>query len=158
MDSLVGMSAEEFKILIESAIKDKSKLAKDAVRVVKPAKREPGASIVFNNSDKLQIRAETVQAMPRYVSEPDDLEFIEDYTNIEMMLRATDLDSTQRGWAVVIPELGDKRIRLLLDPTIDPEELYEKRRGFKGDATIIFKYNNRHEKVQKLIFLRKITG
>lgn len=152
---MMEMSAEEFKILIDGAIKDKAKLAKDAVRMVKPAKRDPEASITFNDNTELQITSESVRAMPRYVSEPEEEEFIEDYTDIEMELRATDLDSTKRGWAVVVPELGDRRVRLQLDPTVSPEELYE-RRKFTANATIIFGFDKDSKRVPKLVFLREV--
>ena len=47
---LVDLEAEDFKAIIEGAIKDKDKLAKNAIRVVKPAKLDPEASITFNNN------------------------------------------------------------------------------------------------------------
>lgn len=152
---MMEMSAEEFRLLIDGAIKDKAKLAKDAIRVVKPAKLDPEASITFNDSADLQITAESVRAMPRYVSEPEEEEFIEDFSAIEMELRATDLDSTKRGWAVVVPELADRRVRLQLDPTVSPEELYQ-RRKFSGNATIIFGLDKESKRVPKLVFLREI--
>ncbi|MEZ5586571.1 MAG: hypothetical protein R3E46_05820 [Sedimenticolaceae bacterium] len=152
---MMEMSAEEFKLLIDGAIKDKAKLAKDAVRMVKPAKRDPEASITFNDNTELQITSESVRAMPRYVSEPEEEEFIEDYSAIEMELRATDLDSTKRGWAVVVPELGNRRVRLQLDPTVSPEELYE-RRKFSGNATIIFGFDKDSKRIPKLVFLREV--
>lgn len=153
---MMEMSAEEFKLLIEAAIKDKAKLAKDAVRVVRPAKLDSEAAITFNNEEKLQITPEAVRAMPRYVAEPEEEEFIEDLPKIEMELRATDLDSTKRGWAVVIPELSERRVRLQLDPTVNPEELYE-RRKFRGNATIIFGRDKEYKKIPKLVFLREIV-
>lgn len=152
---MMEMSAEEFKLLIDGAIKDKAKLAKDAIRMVKPAKRDPEASITFNDNAELQITSESVRAMPRYISEPEEEEFIEDYSAIEMELRATDLDSTKRGWAVVVPELGDRRVRLQLDPTVSPEELYE-RRKFSGNATIIFGFDKDSKRIPKLVFLREV--
>lgn len=153
---MMEMSSEEFKVLVEGAIKDKAKLAKDAVRVVKPAKLDPTASITFNDNERLQITPEAVRAMPRYVSEPEEEEFIEDFVEIEMELRATDLDSTKRGWAVVVPELSERRVRLQLDPTVNPEALYEKRK-FRANATIIFGHDKEYKKIPKLVFLREIV-
>ncbi|PPV42114.1 hypothetical protein C5L43_02900, partial [Ectopseudomonas oleovorans] len=47
---MVDLSAEDFKAIIDSAIKDKEKLAKNAIKVVNPAKRDPEASITFNDN------------------------------------------------------------------------------------------------------------
>ncbi|AHE97103.1 hypothetical protein [Thioalkalivibrio paradoxus] len=153
---MVEMSAEEFQVVVEAAIKDKPKLAKDAVRVVKPAKLDPTASITFSDNEKLQITPEAVRAMPRYMAVQEEEQFIEDFKKIEMELRATDLDSTKRGWAVVVPQLSERRVRLQLDPTVNPEELYE-RRKFTANATIIFGHDKEYKKIPKLVFLREIV-
>lgn len=81
---MVELSSEDFKAIIDSAIKDKEKLAKNAIKVVNPAKRDPEASITFNDNEELRIQNESVKAMPRFVQEPEDEEYIEDYKNIEL--------------------------------------------------------------------------
>ncbi|WP_022949502.1 hypothetical protein [Methylohalobius crimeensis] len=152
---MMEMSAEEFKALVDGAIANKAKLAKYAARVVKPAKNDPGASITFNGNEELRITPETVKAIPDIVSDPENEEFVQDFEKISMELRATDLDSTKRGWAVVVPAIGKERIKLQLDPGVSPERLYEKRK-FKGNATIIFQSDRKHNMVPKLVFLREI--
>ncbi len=153
---MLELEADEFKALIEGAIKDKDKLAKNAIRVIKPAKRDPEANITFNGNKELRIESKTVDAMPRFVSEPEQEEFIEDFEAIDLEVRATDLDSTKRGWAVVVPDLGKKRVRLQLDPTVSPEEVLEKRK-FSGNVTIIFGHDKEYNKIPKLVFLRAIN-
>lgn len=87
---MVELSSEDFKAIIDSATKDKEKLAKNSIKVVNPAKRDPGASITFNGNEELRIQNESVKAMPRFVQEPEE-EHIEDYKNIELEIRAIDL-------------------------------------------------------------------
>lgn len=152
---MVELNPEDFKAIIDSAIKDKDKLAKNAIKVVNPAKRDPEASITFNGNDKLRINNESVKAIPRSIQEPENEEFIEDYKNIELEIRAIDLDSTKRGWAVVVPDLHKKRVRLQLDPTVDPEDLFDKRK-VNADVTVIFGHDKEYNKIPKLVFLRKI--
>lgn len=152
---MVELNSEDFKVLIDSAIKDKDKLAKNAIKVVNPAKRDPEASITFNGNEELRINNESVKAMPRSIQEPEDEEFIEDYKNIELEIRAIDLDSTKRGWAVVVPDLHNKRVRLQLDPTVDPEDLLDKRR-VNANVTVIFGHDKEYNKIPKLVFLREI--
>jgi len=152
---MLQIKAEEFKAIIDGALKDKDKLAKNAVKVITPAKRDPNASVKFNNNDQLSILPETVKAMPTHIIEPEEEEFIEDFEAIEIEVRATDLDSTKRGWAAVVPALSKKRIRLQLDPTVDPEKLAELR-NITAKATIIFGHDKDYNKVPKLIFLREV--
>ena len=152
---MVELNSEDFKAIIDSAIKDKDKLAKNAIKVVNPAKRDPEASITFNGNEELRINNESVKAMPRSIQEPENEEFIEDYKNIELEIRAIDLDSTKRGWAVVVPDLHKKRVRLQLDPTVDPEDLLDKRK-VNANVTVIFGHDKEYNKVPKLVFLREI--
>ncbi|WP_417685001.1 hypothetical protein [Pseudidiomarina gelatinasegens] len=154
---MVDLSAQDFKAIIDSAIKDKEKLAKNAVKVVNPAKRDPEASITFNGIEELRIQKESVKAMPRDIQEPEDEEYIEDYNNIELEIRAIDLDSTKRGWAVVVPDLHKKRVRLQLDPTVNPEDLFDKRK-VNANVTVIFGHDKEFKKIPKLVFLREIIA
>jgi Mor family transcriptional regulator len=152
---MLKIEAEEFKAIIEGAIKDKNKLAKNAAKIVAPAKKDSSASITFNDNTELRIEPNTVKAMPLHIQEPEEEEFIDDYEALEIEVRATDLDSTKRGWAAVAPQLSKKRIRLQLDPTINPELLAEER-NITGKATVIFGHDKEYNKVPKLIFLREI--
>lgn len=154
---MVELSSEDFKAIIDSAIKDKEKLAKNAIKVVNPAKRDPEASITFNDNEELRIQNESVKAMPRFVQEPEDEEYIEDHKNIELEIRAIDLDSTKRGWAVVVPDLHKKRVRLQLDPTVNPEDLLDKRK-VNANVTVIFGHDKEYNKIPKLVFLREIIA
>jgi uncharacterized protein (UPF0333 family) len=152
---MVELSSEDFKAIIESAIKDKDKLSKNAIKVVNPAARDPEASITFNGNEELRIENQSVKAMPRFVQEPEDEEYIEDYKNIELEIRAIDLDNTKRGWAVVVPDLHKRRVRLQLDPSVNPEDLLDKRK-VNADVTVIFGHDKEYNKIPKLVFLRVI--
>lgn len=154
---MVELDADDFKAIIEGAIKDKDKLAKNAVKVVNPAKRDPNATITFNDNSDLRVSNESVKAMPRSVQEPEEEEYVEDFKNIELEIRAIDLDSTKRGWAVVVPELHKRRVRLQLDPIVDPEDLLDKRK-VNANVTVIFGHDKDYNKIPKLVFLREIIG
>lgn len=153
---LVDLSAQDFKALIDSAIKDKKSLTQNAAKFVAPAKRDPSATITFNNNEELKINNDAVRAMPRFAQVAEEEPYIEDFKNIELTIRATDLDSNKRGWAVVIPELNTKRIRLQLDPGINPEMLIGKSK-IMAEVTVIFEYDYENNKIPKLVFLRKIN-
>ena len=150
----IEFDADELKAIIKGAIAKNPEISEAAVDVVKPAKRDPEAQIVINNHEGLSISPGSITAMPKEKPQEEETEVIEDFENLELEIRATDLDSTKRGWAAVPVDLTDKRVRLQLDPTIDPEELL-KRRSVVGSATVIFLQKG-EKKVPKLVFLRSV--
>lgn len=152
---LTGMSPEDFKSIIDSTVAKNANVPKDAVNSVKPAKREDGASIQTNQSADVSIDSRAVKAMPSYSPENDAAESVEDFEAVEISIRATDLDSTKRGWAAVLPAISDRRTKLHLDPNIRTDDLM-KNPHLKGDVTVVFKYNEKGEKIPSLVFLRQI--
>jgi len=155
---MVDMSAEEFTTLVITAIKDKEKLSKNAANIVKPAKRDSDTSIVFNEDPELTISNDSVRAMPEYKAINDEQEeTIEDFQNINLEIRAIDLDSSKRGWAVVAPSLHKRRVKLQLDPGVKPSELLNKS-SVNARVTVIWGVDSKNQKIPKLIFLREILN
>lgn len=153
---LVNLEAEDFKTIIDSAIKDKDKLAENAVKLVKPAKRDQDATITFNNNEELRIKNGSVRAMSSSIEESEEEPDIEDFENIQLEIRATDLDSSKQGWGTVIPELHSRRIRMQLDPFIKPIDLRNKE-TIRGNITVVFGYDKSRNRIPKLVFLREIV-
>lgn len=152
---MIDIEAGELKALIEGGIKDKDKLAKNAIKVIKPAKFDPSATITFSDNPNLSINQATIAALPDSMPEPEEEEIMEDVTGLELEIRAIDLDSFKRGWAVAIPGMKAKRVRLQLDPLINPTTLIGKTQ-IKADATISYKTDKDIQKIPKLVFLRKV--
>lgn len=155
---MVDMTAEEFTSIVVSAIKDKEKLAENSSKVVKPAKRDSKATITFNEDPNIQISNASVRAMPEYkgkAEEPEDI--IEDFHDVRLEIRAIDLDSTKRGWAVVAPSLHKRRVKLQLDPSIKPMDL-KNRLSIDGHITVVWGTDKQGNKLPKLIFLREILN
>jgi len=150
----IEFEAGELKAIIQGAIKNNPSISEAAIKVIKPARRDPDAQIIINQNDALTIKPESIKAMPLEKPEQEEIELIEDFAQLELEIRATDLDSTKRGWAAVPTELTNKRVRLQFDPTINPEELLEQRKII-GSATVIFSQKG-DKKTPKLIFLRTV--
>ncbi|WPC75906.1 hypothetical protein [Vibrio porteresiae] len=155
---MVDMTADEFTSIVISAIKDKEKLAKNSLNVVKPAKLDPNATISFNDDPNLKITSASIKAMPEYksVSEQEE-ELVEDFHDVRLELRAIDLDSTKHGWAVVAPSLYKKRVKLQLDPTIKPSDLKNKL-STNGNITVVWGFDKKGNRIPKIIFLREIIN
>jgi len=151
----VEMKSDEFRSAVEAGVKDKEKLTRNAVRFVKPAKRDPEAHIRFDNEKKLQINPETVKAMPRHIAEPEPEETVEDHDRVEVIIRAVDLDSHRKGWAAIIPDISERRVKLQLDPHIDGEVLMQHPAAI-ANVTAIFKYDEEGKKIPTLYFVREV--
>ncbi|MCG9093983.1 hypothetical protein [Laribacter hongkongensis] len=45
------------------------------------------------------------------------------YPDVDLHIRATNLDSHSTGWAALIPGLIEKRVKMVLDDGVDPREV-----------------------------------
>lgn len=153
---MVDMKAEDFRALIEGAVQDKAEVAQNAVAVIKPAKRDSQATIMFNGSDELGFSRDVVHAAPSYLKKNEPEEMIQDFNDMELEIRATDLDSGRKGWAVALPKYDDIRVRLQIDPIVGLDKLVHKRR-IRGDVSIVFKTGKSGQQKPSLVFLRALT-
>ncbi|WP_426427358.1 hypothetical protein [Pseudomonas palmensis] len=132
-----AMSPEKFAEVIEKVgSTDKKKLAQAAVKIIAPAKKEEGATVVMSQDDSLSIPAETVNNTPDAV-EFEPFEIDEPHPDADVEIRATDLDSSSKGWAAIIRGLVDRRVRLVLEDGVDPQSLAGK---FKVRADVVVKF------------------
>lgn len=152
---MVQMDADDFRSIIEDGVIDKDKLAKDSIKFIKPAKRDEGSDITFDEDPDISVNKDSVQAIPRFLTEPEAEEAIEDFDRTEIIIRATDLDSFRRGWAAIVPSISNKRVKLQLDPHINSEDLMQ-HPTLLGSVTVIFKYDDNGNKIPSLYFLREI--
>ena len=153
---ITGLTSDQFKAIIDSAIARNDQVKKDAVKIVRPAKREHDASIMMNKEESTSINSSAIRAMPSMTPDIDQPETIDDFKNVEIQIRATDLDSTKKGWAAVVPSVSDGRTRMHLDPHIKVEDLIGKK-VVTGDITVVFKQDSSGNKFPALIFLRSLS-
>lgn len=149
-----GTTENQFKTIIESSVSSKSSLAKDTTKFIRPAKSDKNSFIYFDAEKEVFIPPEVIRAVPSSIQEDITDEYLKDFKNVEISIRAIDLDSFKRGWAVVIESISDKRISLQLDNDIDPESLIGLR-SFNGDITVMYERGENGD-IPKKVFLRKI--
>lgn len=150
-----GLNQQAIGSAAEAVVQANPQLARDAIRAVAPAKREDGASLSAGKGSNVVVDADAVKAIPSVVQNEEVVESIEDLFNTEVQIRATDLDSTRRGWAAVVPVLGDRRIKVHLDIGVQPTKLITKP-AVRADLTVVFKRDASGEKVPVLIYIRKV--
>lgn len=153
--NIAGVTEEEFRSVIQGTLAGNEHLPKQALRVVRPAKREADASIVLNQDPQTTIDHRAIRAMPTSPPEEETSETIEDFSEVEIQIRAIDLDSTKRGWAAVVPTISGRRTKMHLDPHIRVHDLLGKT-AVNGDITVIFQRDETGTRTPKLIFLREL--
>jgi hypothetical protein len=153
--NLAGVTDEQFRSVIQGTIERNDHLPKEAVKVVRPAKREGQTSIVLNQDPQTTIGSQAIKAMPTSPPNDEPAETVDDFYNVEIQIRAIDLDSTKRGWAAVVPSISSRRTKMHIDPHIKVQNLLEKT-TINGDITVIFRYDESGARVPNLIFLREL--
>lgn len=152
---MVELSPQEFRAIIETVVKADTKLAKDAIHIIKPAKNED-ATVEFDGNKETMITSNTVASTPSYLYQEDEAaEHFEDLNDVSLEIRAMDLDRKRQGWAAVVPSVSDERARLQIDAVIDLESL-KGMTQLKGDVTLIWLMAEDGSKTLKRIILREL--
>lgn len=112
-------------------------VSRRALEMIRPAQLEAGAAV---QGAGLEISAATVSAAPSALDAEmaDDEQTQDPYTDQEIVVHATDLDSNKTGWAGHLPGIWEKRLPMRLYPTIKPEDIYGKR-TVTGDVIVVSK-------------------
>lgn len=134
------ITPERIQAIIDSSVTDKKVLAKSAVKILSPARNDENATLVIGSGDvKYTIPAETIRKVPTDVEFPPDT-YTRDHSDVDLEIRATDLDNPEK-WAAVIPGLVDRRVKLVLAPGINPDEI-KRIYTARADVTITYKHTS----------------
>lgn len=141
----VDLTPEAFRAIVEAAVTDKKQLAKDAVKVFEPAHGDRKAALIIDESEQARFSPEVIAATPKVlkIDKQEKTEFLHD---VDLQIRATDLDSLTRGWAAVIPGKIDRRVKLKLDPGIRPADIADSF-SVRADVTVHYKLDNTGRKM-----------
>lgn len=117
-----GLPPEQLEKIISAVISDKKANARDAIDFVRPAKRDPEATISMEDKAALTIPREVIAKSPSNLVlevEPNE-KFTPD---VDLHVRATNLDSSSSGWAGLVPMVVDRRVKLVLADGVDPKKV-----------------------------------
>lgn len=121
-------SKEEIKKILDAKYSKPTlvrRLAKSAVSLFLPSRREGSAPVVF---DRRRVEPPVIAEIP-FPGQVDSEEDFERYTPIseaKLILHAQDRDKNATGWAAVVDGLTDKRLRLKLIEPVRPSDLWGK--------------------------------
>ncbi|MBN8283398.1 hypothetical protein [Zoogloea sp.] len=132
----VDLTPEAFKAIVEAAVVDKKALANSAVKVLKPARLDSQASITFDESSGLVFPPDVVKATPKTV-EIEVQQKVEHMLDVDLEIRATNLDSARSGWAALLPGKIDRRIKLELADGVSPIDVAGKLK-VRADISIYY--------------------
>lgn len=157
---VVNVSPEAFQAAIADAVKDKKKLAESALKFIGPARSDPGSKITFDPNPE-DSSLPIVELPSTFVAEaPARIELatnerLEEYSSVELAIRATNLDSKKNGWAGRLG-LREERLPIELDPSIDDRELFG-REKVQVSAALVFKEKGKSRELKPArIYVRKI--
>lgn len=150
----VDLTPEAFRAIVASAVQDKKELANNTVKFFKPARADEQASVTIDGNSDTSFSPAVISAVPRAVKF-DTQAKSEDLLDVDLEIRATDLDSTKTGWAALIPGKVDRRVKLKLDPRVKPSDV--NRFKLRADVSIFYRLDKtQNQLVPDYILLRQV--
>lgn len=134
----VGLSGEEI-IKILDKVSDKKTLAKEAIAFIKPARNDGKATIEMADIPDLTISHDFIDETPESYTPPVPDEKTESFSNVNVIVYASDREKTDQVWAGLLPGIVDKRTKFLLGEGINPKTLHG-RTKFKADVEVLSHY------------------
>ncbi len=153
----VDLTPEAFKAIVEASVKDKKGLAGSVVKILQPARSDSNASLVLDGNDKLNFSNQVIAATPATL-ELNRQEKVEHLSDVDLQIRATNLDSKVQGWAGLIPNAVARRVKLVLDANVMPADLAGKFK-VRADVSVYYrlaKSGSKSEMVPDHILVREV--
>lgn len=132
------MKAQDIEAVLKG-ITDKKSLARDAVKVVKPAKNDPESSIEIGDLSALTIDRKLVAVFPESYGPPLPTERSTRYERQKIVIDASDRHKHGTGWGGVVPSLFQSRVKFVLDEMVDPALLHGRTNAI-ADISVIERY------------------
>ncbi len=121
----VNLTADKFKKTVETSITNKKEIAQGAINIMHPTKDDSNAELFIetNNKQTLIAPKDVVQATPHGKIDFSSIEDVVEYNDIDIQIRALDLDNSKKGWAGIIPNVIDYRVKIEVADGVDTSKL-----------------------------------
>lgn len=141
LSELTGISKENLERYIEQTIpkERQDSLSSKAVDFFLPAKLEPGTEMLGING--LRVDAGVIAEIPESLVDAVDGKVSYDVPGVVVDIHRSDRDQNKYGWRAIVESISDRKVRMELDPSIDPDQLY-------GEKTIIGDVSVLEEKLE----------
>ena len=159
--NILNLNAEEtyipgekiVELVEEIAANDKKKVAENAIKVMRPAKKYQG-EIELGEQQIKPVSSEIIAELPDKV-EMEDAPIIKNFKDIDVQIRATDRDKDS-GWAAIIEGVVERRVRLILPADINKDSLANNK-TVRADVSVQFKISKTGELEAQNITLERLT-
>lgn len=153
----LGVSNDELLSLMQKSIhetksRQKIKIGNSAIKFLGPIKRSAG-NIIVDQDDNLSVFGSDIESLPKTAKElPTTI--TRTYENVSIYVRALDRDDPKKGWSIIVPDVSNKRVKVIINPQINLNELAS-REAFIG--TVIAEFDKKENKeVLRNYILRSI--
>lgn len=131
-------------------------LINKALDFFSPSKIEAGVEITTGND--IKIPAKVIQAIPSAINFAR-LENTNSYDlkSAEVEIHRADRDETKHGWRAIIRAVSDRKVRMELDQSIDPDRLFGNT-VLRADVTVIEEMQKEGGYQEKVYFVHNVKG
>ena len=155
IDDSPKITNEKLTEIIRDSITNQKSLAQNTIKVLSPARADESSSIQIG--DMATIPASTIMKTPTELN-LQPLTDVVDYNDVPVIIRAMDLDKSNKGWGGIIVDKVDQRTKITFDPNIDINILAG-RSSFMADVTVIKTLTNKDNEYKPTeIFIRSIKN
>lgn len=152
----LNLSREELLALLDSALKGDEELKKSVIKLVKPEETTRPGEIVIDRTPTLTISEQVTGLVPGKYEKPKPTEVSEREEDVQLVVRAVDLDK-KTGWWAVMPLESDRRIKVELSPEVAPTSI-PVGKFMRADIEILFRVDPKGEKSAQKITILKVRG
>lgn len=153
-----GLTADEFRQKIEESAQQREKtVAQGAVHVIAPARNDEASTFELRSGkSNITVDADTIKLAPKGKLHFKKIKQEEKILDATLQFRAWDLDYAEKGWAAVVPDKIDKRVKVEFSDDVDINKIraYE---SVRANITVHYKKSsNPSEPTPSLISVEKI--
>jgi hypothetical protein len=152
--STLNMTKDEFGDILRRNAGNVFNLASNSCRVLLPAKSGAG-SVVVDDAGSLTIPKAAIAEVPAAVERPAEKPQSQLFERETVELRAMDVDSRTKGWAIVVPRITNKRLKVELDPVLDANAIaYHSR--VTADVELFYRVTDQGDRIYLSAYLRQV--
>lgn len=148
----IGLTEKQIDTVIEKNSKQSKADKQATLDILSPAKNGGASRVKISGLSELDIEKEDFEGLPDEIPNQENEETEQDYSAIDVYIYASDRDKTNSGWAGIVPELFEQRVKFELADGVDPNSLHGKRK-VNADITV----HSQYVKAKKAYKAYKVT-
>lgn len=135
----IDLSDEQINKVLEKNSNPTKAEKQAALDVISPAKNGGASQIQLVGYDELTIPQTSFENLPDEVPSQEGADRESPHSNIDLYIYASDRDKSSVGWAGIVPDLFENRVKFELGEGVNPNTLHGQRK-IKADIVVHEKY------------------